>query len=431
MAKTITYEQFQNMVRLAPPNSGLNAKSIATSIEKKGYTLPPELSGYSSITPQETTEAKKGFFDSVGSRFSNPMSPFSQENQVEQAPLEDILPVAGGAIGSAFGPLGTFAGTAIGLGAQNLVKNVKDISAGVPVEDSLLSDVGVPVAKGAFAGILHKGVNVGTNQLSKGVQTLRGKTPGDVQSLVQPKITDKLIQETAQKNPDLIKPGGLLTKGKVLPSAGEKELAQTAQSIPGFGTTDDVVKNVQVVKQTIGSEAKALGTTLKANDAALPRQQIAAAMKRGESEAIELFGNEQAAVKQFQGVMNLWKKVSAKHPGNTSGQWKARIEFDDELERQFGKRVFDPTLERPVHAAVRTVRQVANEQIDLASGGIYSPAIKRMSQMYDILENMSGKVGKETLESGVQKVMKSRGGKAAIYGATGAAGAGTIFDLAQ
>jgi len=65
--RTLTYEEFQNMVRNAPPGSGINAQSIAASIEKKGYSLPPELSQFSSAQPKDNPSAKEGFFSTVSS----------------------------------------------------------------------------------------------------------------------------------------------------------------------------------------------------------------------------------------------------------------------------------------------------------------------------------------------------------------------------
>lgn len=65
--RTITYDEFQTMVRNAPPGSGINAQSIAASIEKKGYALPPELSQFSTTQPKENESAKEGFFSTVAS----------------------------------------------------------------------------------------------------------------------------------------------------------------------------------------------------------------------------------------------------------------------------------------------------------------------------------------------------------------------------
>lgn len=69
---TIPYEEFQKMVRLAPPNSGITPQSIAASLEKKGYTLAPELSQYSTMQPQERTEGKESFFSWISDHINSP-----------------------------------------------------------------------------------------------------------------------------------------------------------------------------------------------------------------------------------------------------------------------------------------------------------------------------------------------------------------------
>lgn len=328
-----------------------------------------------------------------------------------------VIPAAA-AIGSGGASLGVQAlvGGIAGATGQ-LSEDLGDVANGTQ-EKSALGIAGSALA----AGALDAGLTYG---IGKGIQLLKGKPLASrIEELVQPKATSKLIQETAETSPDLVRKGGLLTKGKLLPSTTEKALAETASSIKGFGETDDIVKNMGLARSQISSDAQALRASLQSNPASLPRKEIASAINRAQKEAVSAFGNEQTAVRQYQGIVNIWNKVSAQFPGTNVGQWDARIAFDNELERQFGKNVFDPTLERPIHAAVKAVREAANSTIEKSSaraGKSFATELKRMSQMYQILENMKTKVGQDTLKSGAQKFLESRSGRAAAGVAAGAA----------
>jgi len=62
----INYNDFQSLVRNAPPDSGLTAQSIARSLEDKNYELPDEVSQYSSRTPKDN-----GFFSRLKSSIAS------------------------------------------------------------------------------------------------------------------------------------------------------------------------------------------------------------------------------------------------------------------------------------------------------------------------------------------------------------------------
>lgn len=357
--------------------------------------------------------------ENVGGAFlgTNESQNLGQNLEMAGETARVVLPVAA-AIGSGGASLGvqSLVGGIAGATGQ-LSEDLGDVANGTQ-DKSALGIAGSALA----AGALNAGLTYG---VGKAAQLIKGKPVASrIEELVQPKATSKLVQETAEKSPELVKKGGILTKGKLLPSKSEQALAETARSIKGFGETDDIVQNMNLARSQIETDAQALRASLQSNTAALPRKEISSAISKAQQEAVSAFGNEQTAVRQYQGIVNMWKKVSEKFPGTNVGQWDARIAFDQELERQFGKKVFDPTLERPIHAAVKAVREAANETIEKASRGAgrsFVAELKKMSQMYQILENMKTKVGQDTLKSGAQKFLESRSGRAAAGVAAGAA----------
>lgn len=243
--------------------------------------------------------------------------------------------------------------------------------------------------------------------VAKPVKSMLSSQANDVTNLVQPKVTDKLIKDTLQKNPELVKEGGLLKSGKVLPSEGEKKLAETAKTIPGFGKTKDVAKNAKAVSTALEDESNSLLEKLKTNDSVdtgfVPHANAHNIVDTAVKKAAEDFGEQEGV---FNSTAKMWKETSKQFPETDAGQWEARIAFDKKLTERFGTNIFEKGSARAV--AIRTVRNAVNDVIDQASNGVYRPQINRLSHMYDILENLATKGGKNTVASGLTKLAKNK-----------------------
>lgn len=243
-----------------------------------------------------------------------------------------------------------------------------------------------------------------------------------VQKLVQPKATKAAIQEAGVKNPELIKKGGLLRKGELLPDKAELELAKTAKKIPGFGQTDDVVQNANVVHKAKATKSKELLAKLKENDAVLSHKEMNSAINKAIEKIADDFPGEEAQIRR---IGQIWKNEATKYPGKASGHWESRIGFDDLVESRYGETIFQKGTARA--EAVRAVRQTANEMIDKAAQGKFKPQIKEIGDMYDIMDNLSTKMGDATLRSQASNFLRSPAGKttAKVVG-TGVVGAAGI-----
>jgi hypothetical protein len=236
------------------------------------------------------------------------------------------------------------------------------------------------------------------------------------------------------KTPERIKKGGLLTKGELLPDKSEIELAKMAKKLPGFGQTDDVVTNANVVHKAKGAKAKELLSKLKANDAALSHKEMNSAINDAIEAIAADFPGEEAQIRR---IGEIWKNEAAKHPGKLSGHWESRISFDDLVESRYGETIFQKGTARA--EAVRAVRQTVNSVIDktakataaktpklLRTDVSFSSDMKELTQMYDIMDNLSSKMGAETLRSKADNFLRSPTGKTAAKvvgtGVVGAAG---------
>jgi hypothetical protein len=339
-----------------------------------------------------------------------------------------MAPAALGIIGGmAAGPLGAGAGAGTGQALKESIDSASGKSKKNFVQQAgdVAAATGAGVALDAGAQLLSQGVG----KVVQGGKRLIQGPPQDeiVQGLVQPKATDAVVKQIAEKNPDLYQKGGFLTKPQILPDAAEKQLAETARSIQGFGQTADPFANAQAVKQALKSESQALKTTLEANDGVLSHKEVGSAVKNALDRAAGDFGEQEGV---FQSIGKIWDRVSENFPGKLSGTWDARIEFDNELERRFGSKVFEKGTARGV--AVRAARDAINQAVEQGAqraGSSFAPQIQRLSQFYDILENLATKTGKDSLQSGLQKLMGTRTARNIGYGALGGIGAGVGYDL--
>jgi hypothetical protein len=274
-----------------------------------------------------------------------------------------------------------------------------------------------------------KGITKAGKKATQGVQQFMASdpvpatTPKVIQELVQPKVTSSSLKEATSKTPELVQKG-VFGDAKILPGEREVRLAETAKTIKGFGQYRDPIKNAQVVKKAIGEESEALKKAFQANDAALPHKQMNAAINQRLKEIAKDFPGEEKVVNR---IGELWKRATADAKGTISGHWQGRIGFDGDVESRFGPKIFEKGTARA--EAVRAVRQTANDIIDQAAqkaGLSFSPQIKRLSDMFTILENLSTKASKAGT---ARKFLQSGAGRTAVGAAAGAAGLGAITSI--
>jgi hypothetical protein len=228
-------------------------------------------------------------------------------------------------------------------------------------------------------------------------------------------VTDKLVKDVGTKNPELVQEG--LLKTTLKPDKYQETLATTAkEKVQGFGSTKNPVKNAKLVNKAIAKESDDLLNSLQSNDPALPHQEIGHRVSTKVNEAAMEFGDQPGV---FDSTKRMWNRISEKHPGNASGQWKARIEFYKEAESKWGSSIFDKGTARA--EAVRAVGQGANETIEAAAqraGRSFKKEIDTISQLYDVKENLGTKF---SAKGPVKKFLNSPVGRAAAYTTAGTA----------
>jgi len=300
-------------------------------------------------------------------------------------------------------------------------------------------DASEVIGAGKVASVAAKGAKSLGKNAAQGVQEFM-KTPpkigskivqetdDDLWNVIQPKVTNTTIREAGKTNPSLLKDqkATFFKKGKIAPQEADKGLIETARSL-GVSKQKDVIDNADTVWRAKKNESQALRSALEANDAALSHKEMNAAINKALNQVAEDFPGEEKVVQQ---IGKIWKAKSSTYQGKTSGHWSSRIDFDDYVENRYGKAVFEKGNARA--EAIRAVRQTANDMIDKAARGKFKPQIKRISQMYDLLDNLSSQMGEDTLRSGASKFLRSPTGRAASATAKvglGAAGVGIGLDF--
>ena len=241
MAKTVPYEDFQKMVRLAPPNSGITPEAIAASLEKKGYTLAPELSRYSSVQPKEKTEGRDGFFSAIGSGLMKT--------------AEYVASPLGAAAGLITKGIGAAAGIDVSAApdVQNLQKNAEMARTSLPLTVGLATaPLSLPAGALAtgIAGFAGRGMKETADAVTgKDQQSAIGRFGQSVGEGVLTGLTDLAAGK-------VLKYGGKAVKNLFSPLAGrfDSEIAQLAANrgikLPVSAMSDsNVVRSAEAASQ--------------------------------------------------------------------------------------------------------------------------------------------------------------------------------------
>lgn len=182
--------------------------------------------------------------------------------------------------------------------------------------------------------------------------------------------------------------GGLFKAGKILPSPQDIEIAKTVQDIVKPGASN--IKNVNAVKSAIANVGSQLQQGLKEFKGIVSPSQFKSAI-----EAVErplLIASDTTLNTAYDRVIAKATQLAGKQAGTLEGLWKARVAFDDFIEKQF-PRLYDDARLTPMKTAITDIRQAWNDYIAgrLPDGNPYKEQLKTMSNMYRAIDQMSTK----------------------------------------
>lgn len=279
----------------------------------------------------------------------------------------------------------------------------------------------LPGGKAASEGILatKEGVQSAGPLLEKGgaaltkaaeVQKTEAKDKF-LHDLISPKETPSVKEANVGRTEEK----GLFRQKYVVPTAREKEIAQTVGSIEGVSPKNSLQGNYTAIAKENRTEAKNLMKALEDKDIPVDSKELGEKLQ----ETMTDLGKHPYIVgdaeKSAQRVMDGMVSLASKNPMTVSGLLKTRKEFDQWVERLKGEGIFTPKKDDPVTAAVHKIRQTLNDYVESKVPDVnYKASLRKQSNLYRAMDNLEIKAageGKNSISRTWQKAMNLIPGK--------------------
>lgn len=291
---------------------------------------------------------------------------------------------------------------------------------------------GVPAAKAGTAGVKAgaKGAGIAGELIGEAAESQANKIKADfVQGLVEPKITPTVAAERAKRTVG----SGFIGKGKVVPTAQERNMAEAVFNVKGVSNNKTLQQNLELVQKEAAQEAETLKSLLKQNEVIFPRREFASrlsAAKERLGESAYLTGDAQ---KSAQKILDKMQQIVSSKPSNASGLLEARKDLDKWIKKQKPK-AFDANKEGAFDLALKEIRNTTNNFIDEKAVNVaVKDSLKKQAALFGAADNIAPKAAAES-SSALRRLVDSvplKGDSAKILaGAAAAAGTGMMPSLA-
>jgi len=221
---------------------------------------------------------------------------------------------------------------------------------------------------------------------------------------------------------------GLRGEIKVVPGEADKEVAASVKGIVNPKKTAQ--ENVDAIDSAIENIAEnEVKPFLKNSKKPFNQATINARIR--DQEMPELFKADTVLEKSYDLVRARAMKIIAKHPKTMEGLWAARKEFDAAVKKDF-PRLYQAEKDTAVTQAIKDTRKTINDFIINETGvtdNKFKEGMKKMTRMYDAMENIAEKGAKEIGSTRLSRFKKAHPTASSIgkMGAT-AVGLGAAFE---
>lgn len=273
------------------------------------------------------------------------------------------------------------------------LESIGNIALAVPAskavtESSSLVGTGLNRTGGAL-------VNMGEKQAANAKNSF-------VKDLITPKQTPTVAADSFSRSTEQ----GLLKTRVVEPTPQEKEIIDIVSQLP-VGGNKSTLANYNIITNENNKEAMALIGKLKANDVPISPDTIInglADIKKNLAASPYITGNGATSAER---VVNVALDKIVSNPQTASGLLQARKDFDAEIQRFKGQKVFDPATDNPVTEAVKQIRQGINNMIDASVPDVgVKVSLRKQSNLYRAMDNIETKgaaEGSNMLKRAAQK----------------------------
>ncbi len=262
---------------------------------------------------------------------------------------------------------------------------------------------------------------LGKSALERDTLNIESKATKNALDIVKPKLTP--TEEAAAKAQGRGSTKGILKKiVEIKPSAREIEMGNVAKEagVKSSNTFDD---NIMKMKEYQKTSAQKVRLGLKNSDAIWNKNELKGVLNKIEKPISLTQPDLPIANKLKSGILKLVDKA-VKSP---DGILDVRQQFDDLIEKNFGKKIF--AKDDPKGILIRNYRQALNKFAEskipdgeLSDGSTVTAELRKQTLLYDAIDNVAAKAPKEGESANpiVQKI-KTFAKKHPIV--TGAAGA--------
>jgi hypothetical protein len=181
------------------------------------------------------------------------------------------------------------------------------------------------------------------------------------------------------------------------PTPHEQQVAATVAGIPGVGSGNSLVKNLNLIQGANRQEAEALKARLAQNDVPIPDDVIQnTLMQTHQNIANNPYISGVDATKAASNVVNKALDIITSKPQTASSMLDARKELDAWVASQKGDKAFNPALDSPITTAVQQVRQAMNGMVaDAVPSADVRASLQKQSHLYHAAENIAPKAAGE------------------------------------
>jgi len=324
---------------------------------------------------------------------------------------------------------GAVAGGLSGLGVDLQRKNSTPVSAAISATGGALAGV-------ALGGLMGGASAVGGRYLTKsGRAAAEKKAITEVAEIVAPKIDKKLSVSALMKGSKGVEQAGTLSKGKIIPTSRDLEVAQSVKNI--VSPKASPIENIDALNSHIVNLAENKVTPfLEQNPAIYNRNVLKGALTKVKDEKLGFLKTDAQAAKIYDHIIDEALRIANEQPKKDMlGLWRSRIDFDNQIEKNFGDKVLkDETARSARDEAIKKVRGALNDFVsNHTPDNTFRQYMKELSHSYTAIDNIAEKAYAEKIlqNSKVQSFFKKHpvAKEAAKYAAGGVVG-GTLISKA-
>lgn len=211
---------------------------------------------------------------------------------------------------------------------------------------------------------------------------------------------------------------------KITPTKLDRERMDAVRDIVKPGKSS-VENNIRLNNEILRVSKDELEPFLQANPRAFNVQTINSRLAK--LDMPDLFKADETLNRTYNLVRQRMVSAIDQNPKTMEGLWKARKQFDQEVQDQFGDAVFNSEKNTAIKRAIRDMRKEVNDYIaDEIGGSEFKDYMKRLNNIYSVRDNVAEKAYRDLNTDKYSRFWKGLSGRQKALLLWGGGIAGTI-----